>query len=73
MRLGTRWAAGEAPPAAVPAQLRAAIAEVDARPGSEDARWTLTWLEGRPYASSDAGWEVLLDASGAVVVQASED
>ncbi|MFT4052371.1 MAG: hypothetical protein QM677_08995 [Microbacterium sp.] len=73
MRLGTRWAAGQEPPASVPAQLRAAIADVDARPGSADARWTLTWLEGRPVAESDAGWEALLDASGEVVVRAVED
>ena len=35
--------------------------------------WTLTWLEGRPIAELDAGWEVFLTASGEVVARPFED
>ncbi|ALJ20677.1 hypothetical protein [Microbacterium sp. No. 7] len=73
MQLGTRWAAGSEPPASVPAVLRAAIAEVEARAADPGARWTLTWLEGRPIAELDAGWEVLVDAAGDVVARPFDD
>jgi len=82
MQLGTRWVAGSDAPASVPASLLPAIAEVeqslrDASTGSgaEGARsyWTLTWLEGRPIAELDAGWEVLLTASGEVVARPFQD
>lgn len=77
MQLGTRWAAGEEPPARVPAVLRSAIADVEARAlhhaQTQGAWWTLTWLEGRPIAELDAGWEVLVDASGEVVAREFED
>ncbi|MEJ6555677.1 hypothetical protein PQI51_11675 [Microbacterium esteraromaticum] len=73
MQLGTRWEAGAEPPASVPAQLRPAIAEVDATLSGTRAHWTLTWLEGRPIAELDAGWEVLLMASGEVVARPFED
>lgn len=82
MQLGTRWAAGSQPPASVPAELRETIAEVEAKlaqSGSDEAstppagHWTLTWLEGRPLAEIDAGWEVLLTASGDVVARPFED
>lgn len=35
--------------------------------------WTLTWLEGRPIAELDAGWEVFLTASGEVIARPFED
>lgn len=35
--------------------------------------WTLTWLEGRPIAELDAGWEVFLTASGEVMARPFED
>lgn len=82
MQLGTRWAVGAEPPASVPAALRPAIAEVEAtlrastRSATEAAaagHWTLTWLEGRPIAELDAGWEVLLTASGEVIARPFED
>lgn len=78
MQLGTRWTAGQDAPAAVPAELRAAIAEVDtatlaSADGSPAPRWTLTWLEGRPIAELDTGVIVRLDASGEVVVAHDED
>jgi len=76
MQLGTRWAAGAQPPASVPAELRPAIAEVENRLAedlSKGGHWTLTWLEGRPLAEWDAGWEVLLTASGEVVARPFED
>lgn len=71
MQLGTRWAAGSEPPASVPAALRPAIAEVEAK--GLGGHWTLTWLEGRPLAELDAGWEVLRTASGEVVVRPFQD
>lgn len=78
MQLGTRWTAGEAPPAAVPAQLHAAIGQVDAAEltstdGSPAPRWTLTWLEGRPIAELDTGVIVRLTAEGEVVVAHDPD
>jgi len=82
MQLGTRWATGAEPPASVPAALRSTIADVEARlSGSEPdgplslskGHWTLTWLEGRPIAELDAGWEVFLTASGEVVARPFED
>lgn len=66
MQLGTRWAAGGDPPSSVPQALVPEIREVEARI-DEPAHWTLTWLEGRPIAELDAGWEVTLDAAGAAV------
>ena len=66
MQLGTRWTAGGEPPASVPRALVPAIREAEAQV-DETAHWTLTWLEGRPIAELDAGWEVTLDASGEVV------
>ena len=71
MQLGTRWSAGAQPPASVPAELRPAIAEVEAR--GLTGHWTLTWLEGRPLAELDAGCEVLLTASGDVIARPFED
>lgn len=74
MQLGTRWTAGEQPPAAVPASLHGAIADVDAATlvmsdGSPRPRWTLTWLEGRPIAELDTGVIVRLTADGDAVVE----
>lgn len=71
MQLGTRWAAGADAPASVPAALLPAIAEVEAQGLS--GHWTLTWLEGRPVAELDAGWEVLLTASGEVIARPFQD
>ena len=71
MQLGTRWATGAEPPASVPASLRPAIAEIEARRLS--GHWTLTWLEGRPIAELDAGWEVVLTASGEVLARPFQD
>ncbi|MGP6178046.1 hypothetical protein ACTU6U_12205 [Microbacterium sp. A196] len=71
MQLGTRWPAGSEAPASVPAVLRPAIAEVEAR--GLGGHWTLTWLEGRPIAELDAGWEVFQDASGEVIARPFQD
>lgn len=73
MQLGTRWPAGSTPPASVPAELHAAITDVEAQVTAERAYWTLTWLEGRPIAELDAGWEVIVDAAGEVVARRWED
>ena len=74
MQLGTRWTSGDEPPAAVPQSLRTQIAAVDeSMPrdalGQPRARWTLTWLEGRPIAELDTGVIVQLDADGVAVVR----
>lgn len=77
MQLGTRWAAGAEPPRSVPAALRPAIAELEATLREDDdlsdGHWTLTWLEGRPLAELDTGWEVLLTASGEVLARPFQD
>ena len=86
MQLGTRWAAGSEPPASVPAALRPGIAQAEARSVAGGTlslqtgalnvlrgTWTLTWLEGRPIAELDTGWEVSRTASGEVVVRPFED
>lgn len=77
MQLGTRWAAGTDAPASVPAVLRPAIAETEARALRQaqgaSSWWTLTWLEGRPIAELDAGWEVLVTAAGEVIARPFED
>lgn len=71
MQLGTRWATGSDAPASVPDVLRTAIVEVEAR--GVTGTWTLTWLEGRPIAELDAGWEVLVTASGEVIAREFQD
>ncbi|KRA23278.1 Fe-S oxidoreductase [Microbacterium sp. Root61] len=78
MQLGTRWTAGEQPPAAVPAALHTAIAEADAaalaaQDGGYAPRWTLTWLEKRPIAELDTGVIVRLTATGEVTVEHDDD
>jgi hypothetical protein len=72
MQLGTRWSAGEVPPAAVPQSLHGAIRDVEQLSLSEGVpapRWTLTWLEGRPVAELDTGVIVTIDRDGEVVVR----
>jgi len=71
MQLGTRWAAGADAPTSVPAALLPVIAEVEAR--GITGMWTLTWLEGRPIAELDAGWEVLQNAAGEVIARPFQD
>lgn len=86
MQLGTRWAAGSEPPASVPASLRPGIAEAEARSVADGTlslqtgalnlprgTWTLTWLEGRPIAELDTGWEVRRTERGEVVVRPFQD
>lgn len=75
MQLGTRWTAGDQPPAAVPASLHEQLAavEADLPPGNPAPRWTLTWLEGRPVAELDSGVIVTIDRDGAVVVRHDDE
>ncbi|MDN3309445.1 hypothetical protein QWJ90_00690 [Microbacterium oryzae] len=75
MQLGTRWSVGSEPPASVPAELRPEIARVEAElaDGPGRASWTLTWLEGRPIAELDAGFEVLLDPEGVAFSRPFQD
>jgi hypothetical protein len=64
MQLGTRWALGATPPDRLPAELVAAIAEVEAEVAERDTsawRWTLTWLEGRPIVELDDGTTLRYD------------
>ena len=78
MQLGTRWTAGQQPPAAVPQALHTQIAAVE-RDLPKDAlgaaapRWTLTWLERRPVAELETGVIVTLDADGKAVVRHDAD
>lgn len=70
MRLGTRWAFGDEPPASVPADLRPRIAAAELHAGDAGSgrHWTLTWLEGRPIAELDDGTvvsDVIADAHDA--------
>jgi len=78
MRLGTRWASGDAIPAAVPAALHEQIRLVDAAiPGDALGQprpyWTLTFLEGRPIAELDTGVIVEQDAAGGVVLRHDDE
>lgn len=78
MQLGTRWAAGAEPPAAVPAALRAQLAAVEAALSADQLsgptpRWTLTWLEGRPVAELDTGVIVTVGRDGEVVVRHDDE
>jgi hypothetical protein len=78
MQLGTRWTAGGEPPASLPEALRRQIAAVEAvmpadQLGQPAPRWTLTWLEGRPFAELDTGVIVNLDEDGEAVVRHDED
>lgn len=78
MQLGTRWTARTEPPAAVPRELWAQIAAVEAAVppdalGQPAPRWTLTWLEGRPVAELDTGVIVSVTADGSVVVRHDDE
>ncbi|NEM91706.1 hypothetical protein [Galbitalea soli] len=70
MQLGTRWNVGGEPPARLPEQVVAAVAEVEAELEGVDTanwRWTLTWLEGRPVVELDDGTVIRVDYEGNVV------
>ncbi len=64
MQLGTRWSVGATPPDRLPAEMLAAIAEVETEMADLDTsawRWTLTWLEGRPIVELDDGTTLRYD------------
>lgn len=79
MQLGTRWSVGATPPSGLPAEVTAAIAEVEAELAqlpdvdASSWRWTLTWLEGKPVAELDDGTIVRQSHGGAVTVTRDED
>jgi hypothetical protein len=74
MRLGTRWAFGQEPPASVPAELRPRIADAEARVADgASLYWTLTWLEGRPIAELDDGTVVTIADPAAPEAPTSSD
>ncbi len=65
MQLGTRWTVGDTPPARLPETVVAAVREVEASlpEADRDARWTLTWLEGKPVCELDTGHTIRYDAT----------
>jgi len=65
MQLGTRWRLGTEPPR-LPDAVLAAVREVetarlDSTPGSDEWRWTLTWLENTPVVELDDGTVIRYD------------
>lgn len=76
MQLGTRWAVGAAAPERLPAEMVAAIGEVEAEVADVDTaswRWTLTWLEGRPVVALDDGTTLRVDPLTGAVLRTDED
>lgn len=66
MQLGTRWRLGAEPPKTVPDAVREALRIIETEvsstvPGSDQWRWTLTWLEGRPVVELDDGTTIRVD------------
>jgi len=76
MQMGTRWSVGDDAPSQLSADVRAAVATVEAEVAEIDTtqwRWTLTWLEGRPVVELDDGTTIRVDALGVVTVEAPTD
>lgn len=76
MQLGTRWAAGAQPPASLTPEFAAQLHAVETDLPADEralARWTLTWLEGRPVAELDTGVIVSIDHTGQVVVRHDDE
>jgi hypothetical protein len=76
MQLGTRWAAGDPPPARLSAEMTEAIAAVETQLFGVDTsqwRWTLTWLEGRPVAEFEDGTVVREGHDGSVTTTREDD
>ena len=72
VQLGTRWSVGDAVPDRLSAEMREAIAGVEADVAHLDTsawRWTLTWLESRPVAELDDCTIVRQSADGSVSVE----
>ncbi len=79
MQLGTRWKVGTEPPR-LPDIVATAVRQVEAARGeagvdTEQWRWTLTWLEGRPVVELDDGTLIRYDPANdtARVIQHPED
>jgi hypothetical protein len=70
MQLGTRWPVdGETPPR-LPEEVVAAIRAVETElmdTETEDWRWTLTWLEGKPVIELDDGTIIRVAPDGTVL------
>ena len=68
MQLGTRWRLGAEPPrlpdAVVVAVREVEFARLDSTPGSDEWRWTLTWLENKPVVELDDGTVIRYDPAG---------
>ncbi|MHA6667828.1 hypothetical protein ACX3O0_03055 [Homoserinimonas sp. A447] len=75
MQLGTRWKVGDEPPA-LPVSVVQAVRQVEADLAGVDTnqwRWTLTWLEGRPVVELDDGTTIRVGGDGTVLVSEPED
>ncbi len=73
MQIGTRWKVHTTPPASLPPEYLAAIAEQEAelRPLKVDTsnwHWTLTYLESRPVVVLDDGTTITSDSYGDIHV-----
>ncbi|MGA0566189.1 hypothetical protein ACO2Q7_02545 [Rathayibacter sp. KR2-224] len=60
MQLGTRWPVGGKAPERLPAVVVSAVKAVEDELEAVDVdastwRWTLTWLEGKPFVELDDG------------------
>ncbi len=60
MQLGTRWAVGGQQPSSLPEVVAFAVQTVEEElvatdVATENWRWTLTWLEGKPVVELDDG------------------
>ena len=76
MQMGTRWSVGADAPSSLPADVRTAVATVEAELAEIDTaqwRWTLTWLEGRPVVELDDGTTIRIDSLGVLTVEAPLD
>lgn len=67
MQLGTRWSVGDEAPARLPEVVLLAVQRVEddlaaVDVDTDDWRWTMTWLEGRPVLELDDGTTITYDA-----------
>ena len=72
MQLGTRWRAGETPPASLSETWVEAIRSAEAN-GCDHGSWTLTWLEGYPRVIHDNGREIGIGGSPLAEIDSSDE
>lgn len=66
MQIGRRWRFTEPAPTSIPAAMLPVLQRIEAASATPDY-WTLTYLEGKPVLTSDAGVQIRMDASGRVI------